>query len=313
MLPRELIRRVKRIELVTRRLVNPQLSGQYHSVFKGRGMDFDEVLPYHPGDDVRFIDWNVTARSDALHVKRFVEERELTVQIVVDASPSMGFGTQHETKRSLTVQVAAVLAVLAIKNNDRVGLTLFGSDVGPYIAPKKGRRHVMRLISELERVGQHAHDRETALAEALRYVSRVTTRRAIVFVVSDFLAPGWQEPLEILARRHDVVPVVIADPRERSLAPVEAPAGLLGRIGAWLQGGLVELRDLETGERAFADLGATGALGRLKARVADEEAERSRRFLRLRLDTIEFDTTLASDAELVGPFVTFFRRRARRN
>lgn len=313
MLPRDLIRKVKRIELVTRRLVNPQLAGQYHSVFKGRGMDFDEVHPYHEGDDVRFIDWNVTARANAIFVKRFVEERELTVQIVVDASPSMGFGTQHETKRTLTVQMAAVLAVLAIKNNDRVGLTIFDGSVGPYIAPKKGRRHVMRLISELERVNAREHTEVTELGDALRYVSRVTTRRAIVFVLSDFMAEGWKEPLEILSRRHDVVPVLISDPRERSLQVTDAPQSFFARMRTFLAGGVLDLTDLETGRHAAVDVGAAGRLARFEAHVAALELARKKQFQRLRLDTIELGTQMQTDADLVAPLVTFFRRRARRN
>lgn len=323
MLQRDLIRKVRRIELVTRRLVNPQLAGQYHSVFKGRGMDFDEVHPYHAGDDVRFIDWNVTARADALYVKRFVEERELTVQVVVDASPSMAWGSQHETKRSLTIQIAAVLAVLATKNNDRVGLTIFDRGVGPYCPPKKGRKHVMRLISELERIQDRPTQPTTDLGDALRYVSRVTSRRAIVFVVSDFFASGWQEPMEVLARRHDVVPVLIGDPRERtfdalrdaagSTAAPTAPTSLLARVAAWFKGGLIDLRDLETNEPAWVDPGAVGQLSAFERHVRDLELERSKRFAKLRLDTIELSTGFATDAELVGPLVTFFRRRARRS
>ena len=313
MLPRELIKKVRRIELVTRRLVNPQLAGQYHSVFKGRGMDFDEVLPYVAGDDVRFIDWNVSARTGHLHVKRFVEERELTVQIVVDTSSSMMFGTARETKRLVAAQVAAVLAVLAIKNNDRVGLTLFDEDVDIYIPPKKGKKHVLRVITEI--LEHQPRGAATNLEAAPQYVRRVTKRRAIIFVISDFLGTGFENSLSIVSNRHDVVPVIVQDLRESHFDAQDGePTGLLAGIRRLLtDGGLIELDDLEAGSRGYFDLGSRRHRRRFAEHVTEVARERDREFSRLRLDTIRFHTDLASEADYVRPLAAFFQRRARRH
>jgi len=311
MLPREIIKKVKRIELVTRRLVNPQLAGQYHSVFKGRGMDFDEVQPYVAGDEIRFIDWNVSARSGSLYVKRFVEERELTVQIVVDASSSMAFGSRTETKRTVAAQVAAVLAVLATRNNDRVGLTVFDDEVDLHIAPRKGRKHVMRLITEI--LGHRPRQSRTDIGGALQYVTRVTSRRAIVFVLSDFLAEGWEHELKILARRHDVVPVIVEDPRELAPADEPAPRGWLGRLTSWLDGGLLAFDDLESGRTGWFDAGSARHRRRWSERVERRAAERDRIFQRLRLDTMRFSTAFESETDYVRPLALFFRRRSRRH
>jgi uncharacterized protein (DUF58 family) len=309
---RDVIRKVKRIELVTRRLVNPQLTGAYHSVFKGRGMNFDEVAQYNAGDDVRFIDWNVSARSGDLHVKRFVEERELTVQVLIDSSSSMRFGTTAESKRTLAAQLAAVFAVLAIRNNDRVGLTIFDHEITLHIPPKKGRKHVMRLITE---VLEHRPRRSTTdLASALRHTARATSRKAILFVVSDFLSDAWEHECKLLARRHDVVPVVIEDPRERDFlpAPVADTRSAFRRFWDRLwQGGLVTLEDLETGARTTADLDPDALQG-WRERTQSRIAERDRVFTRLRLDAMHFRTDFTDDADMVRPLAQYFRRRARR-
>lgn len=312
MLPREVIRKVKRIELVTRRLVNPELTGQYHSVFKGRGMDFDEVVPYAPGDDVRFIDWNVSARTGGLHTKRFVEERELTVQIVVDTSASMEFGTSVEPKRLVAAQVAAVLAILAIKNNDRVGLTLFDEDVDRYVPPKKGRKHVMRLLTEIL---EHRPQRtRTDLGAALRYVRRVTPRRAIVFVISDFLTDGFVDDLKLLSRRHDVVPVVVRDPRESSMGEASSADGLWARLWRWLtEGGLFVVDDLEHATRYAFDPGSDRQARAFGEHVGALDHEMHRAFRRLKLDTIEFGTGFETETDYVVPLAAFFRRRSRRH
>jgi uncharacterized protein (DUF58 family) len=311
MLSRELIRKVRRIELVTRRLVNPQLSGQYHSVFKGRGMDFDEVQAYADGDDVRFIDWNVTARSESLWVKRFVEERELTVQLVIDASSSMTLGTAATTKRDTVTLVASVLAMLATRNNDRVGAVLFDEKVTRHVPPRKGRKHMMQLATLI--LDHPSSGNATGLAEALEYVRRVQTRRAIVFVLSDFQSEGWELPLKLLARRHDVVPVRIVDPLEEAPPEPQEGAGLWHRLREWwLTGGVVEVEDLEDASCAALDLRSA------KTRRNWREVARARRqiedgiFLRLRLDTIEFRTDFVSETDYVQPLATFFRRRARR-
>lgn len=310
---RDVIRKVKRIELVTRRLVNPQLSGAYHSVFKGRGMDFDEVAAYVPGDDVRFIDWNVSARSGALHVKRYVEERELTVQILVDSSSSMRFGTTAESKRTLAAQLAAVFAVLATRNNDRIGLTIFDHETNLHIPPKKGRKHVMRLITEV--LEHRPRQSTTDLSAAFRYMARVTSRKAIIFVVSDFLSDGWEHECKLLARRHDVVPVVIEDPRERDLSTSPAAPSLTGWRRLWnnlWNGGLIELEDLESGRRVAADP-SSARIGSFAEQASLWSAERDRVFTRLKLDAMNFRTDFTDDADLVRPLATFFRRRSRRS
>jgi uncharacterized protein (DUF58 family) len=305
----EIIKKVRRIELVTRRLVNPQLTGAYHSVFKGRGMDFDQVTPYAAGDDPRFIDWNVAARTGDLHVKRFVEERELTVQIMVDVSASMRFGTTDETKRALAAQLAAVFAVLAIRNNDRVGLAMFDHEVEAYIPPKKGRKHIMRLITQI--LDHQPRGGTTDLVAALRYVARVTRRRSIILVVSDFLSDSWETELTLLARRHDVIPVVIEDLRERSFQPQSAV------VRPWWErllgmGGLVALRDLETGAQVLVDPESaatrTWELGQDRRRQ-----ERQKAFVRLGLETLYFDTAHHADTDFVRAIAAFFRRRSRRS
>ena len=309
MLPRELIKKVKRIELVTRRLVNPQLAGAYHSVFKGRGMDFDEVLPYHSGDDVRFIDWNVSARTGDLHIKRFVEERELTVQIVVDTSSSMQFGTALESKRAVAAQIAAVLAVLAIKNNDRVGLVLFDEDVDLYIPPKKGKKHVLNLVTQI--LDHQPRGATTDIGAAMQYLSRVTRRRSVVFVISDFLGDDWQDAFNIASRRHDVIPVVIRDPRETSIAPRETGRPWWQRL--LLGGGLIRVQDLETGKVGTVDLGARSQIRRFAEEVETAQRSLAQIFNRLRLDTIELSAAAASESDYVKPLAAFFRRRSRRH
>ncbi|MFT6396439.1 MAG: hypothetical protein ACJAYU_001182 [Bradymonadia bacterium] len=309
MLPRELIKKVKRIELVTRRLVNPQLAGAYHSVFKGRGMDFDEVLPYHSGDDVRFIDWNVSARTGDLHIKRFVEERELTVQIVVDTSSSMQFGTALESKRAVAAQIAAVLAVLAIKNNDRVGLVLFDEEVDLYIPPKKGKKHVLNLVTQI--LDHQPRGATTDIGAAMQYLSRVTRRRSVVFVISDFFGDSWKDAFNIASRRHDVIPVVIRDPREESLAPLPVEQPWWKRL--LFGGGMVQVEDLETGATSALDLGSARQIEVFSGDVEASRRELAQIFNRLRLDTIELSAAAASESDYVKPLAAFFRRRSRRH
>ena len=217
-LKRELLKKIRKIEIVTMRKVNEQLAGQYHSVFKGRGMSFEDVRLYQPGDEIRFIDWNVTARShQEVYVKRFVEERELTVMLLVDLSASLRFGTVKQTKAEVAAELAALLAFSAIKNNDRVGLILFTDTVEKFVAPKKGRKHVLRLITEI--LTFQPKGKGTDLAEALGYLSRVTRRRSVTFVLSDFQADpaSFEHPLRIVGRRHDLVPIVIRDRMEETL------------------------------------------------------------------------------------------------
>ena len=291
MLPREVIKKAKKLEVITRRLVNDKLAGQYHSVFKGQGMNFDEVRAYHEGDDVRFIDWNVSARTGDLHIKRFVEERELTVLLVIDVSPSVDFGTAEHTKRSVAAELAAVMAFSAIKNNDRVGLVIFADEVELYIPPKKGRKHVMRVITEV--LTHEAKGTGTNVGAALQFVAKVNKRKSVVFVVSDFMAPAFDRDMKIACRRHDVVPIIVEDPMERKLPAI---------------GGLLPVRDVETGATAWLDLGSRTQRTAYEQRIRDLADARDRFFKRMKLDVIPITT----DSPYIEPLAAFFKRRARR-
>jgi uncharacterized protein (DUF58 family) len=290
MIPAEILKKVRQIQIRTRRTVNDVLAGEYSSVFKGRGMEFDEVRAYQVGDDVRTIDWNVTARTGHPYVKRFVEERELTVLLVVDVSASGAFGSTERLKSELAAELCALLAFSAIRNNDKVGLLLFTDEVELFVPPKKGKRHVLRVIRELLYFSPAR--RGTDIGAALDYLNRVTTRRAVVFLVSDFLAERYDRALTLANRRHDLVAVALTDPRELELPPI----------------GLVELEDAETGERLAVDTWSRRAARRY-ARAAQAQIEARRRLLaRLGVDTIEINT----GAPYVPELIKFFRMRERR-
>ena len=294
----DLVRRVRRIEISTRRAVEDTLSGQYHSVFKGRGMVFSEVRPYAPGDEVRSIDWNVSARTGQLHVKRFVEERELTVMVLCDLSASADFGSRERTKAEVAAEIAALLALSAVANGDRVGLILFTDRVERFVPPRKGRRHALRLVSEILQF--RPEGRGTSIGAALELLRRALRRRTVAFVLSDFIeqvgadgAYPFERALRIAARKHDVVPVRLGDRLEIDLPP----AGL-----AWIE-------DPETGAVVRADL-SDGALRARFAAAAREDVERVRRlFARLDLDHVSVE---ADEADHVKPLLAFFRARARR-
>src|SRR5262245_53600590 len=207
---REVLRAVRRIEIATRQAVNAELAGRYHSVFKGQGMAFSEVRPYAPGDDIRHIDWNVTARHQNLFVKQFIEERELTVMLLVDMSGSGELGTKKKTKRRLLAEVGALVAFSAIKNNDRVGLLLFTDAVELYLSPRKGKQHVLRMIREI--VEASPRGTKTDIGAALGFLARVQKRRCVCFVLSDFIDDRWEQPLKIAMARHDVVATRVSDP-----------------------------------------------------------------------------------------------------
>ena len=209
-IPRELLKKIRKIEIFTSKLVNDQLAGQYVSVFKGRGMAFSEVRQYQPGDDVRMIDWNVSARMNEPYLKVFVEEREMTVILLVDMSASGLFGSRAQSKREVAAEVAALVAFSAIKNNDRVGLIVFTDEVELFVPPKKGKKHVLRVISEI--LTFEPRSTKTNLNAALEYLGHIARRRSVAFLVSDFLADGWLQPLRVATRKPDLVPVVIADP-----------------------------------------------------------------------------------------------------
>ncbi len=289
-LPREMIRRIRRIEIRTRRMVNESLAGEYHSVFRGRGMEFSEVREYQIGDDIRTIDWNVTSRMGHPFVKKFVEERELTVALVVDASGSGQFGSGDRLKGDLIAEVSALLAFSAIQNNDRVGLLSFTDRVEKYVPPKKGRTHVLRVIRELL-YGRPA-GRGTDISTALDYAMHVFRKRSVMFLISDFLSEGYERALRRAARKHDLIAVAIVDPREQDLPPL----------------GLLEVEDAETGEALVVDTSDRHLREAFRARAAERKETRGRIFRKLGMDSIELFTDAAFDI----PLVRFFEARARR-
>ena len=290
MLPGELIKKLRKIEITTRKAVDETLAGQYHSVFKGRGMTFEEVRLYQPGDDIRTIDWNVTARLNETYVKVFAEERELTVMLLVDTSASQDFGTRQKTKAELAAEIAGMLAFSAISNNDRVGLVLFSDRVERFVPPKKGRKHVMRIITDI--LTFEPSGRGTDLNLALETLLRVQKRRCVSFLVSDFIADDFEEAMRICARRHDLIPVVLGDPFEASL-PAE---------------GIVVVENPETGERRRVDFSSTAVRRHFVMFVADRQRARERLFKKLSMDFV----SLQSDREFVKPLVSFFRARSKR-
>jgi uncharacterized protein (DUF58 family) len=287
---KDIFKKVRRLEITTRRVVNDVMAGEYQSSFKGRGMEFAEVREYQPGDDIRTIDWNVTARFGSPHVKVFAEERELTVILMVDMSSSLEFGTHEKTKGELATELCAILAFSAIQNNDRVGLIIFTDRIELYIPPKKGRRHVLRLLREL--LYFRPEKKQTNIALALEYLSRVQNRRSVLFLVSDFLAKDYQQALRLANKRHDLVAITISDPRERDMPPL----------------GLVELEDAETGETLVLDTYDEIARDEFAKIFEAGASERDKNFRRIDLDTIDIQTEKSYEQALVR----FFRERARR-
>ncbi|MEZ4644307.1 MAG: DUF58 domain-containing protein [Chloroflexota bacterium] len=292
MLTPEMVRKIRQIEIHTRRLVNDSFAGEYQAVFKGRGMEFDEVRPYTPGDDVRTIDWNVTARSGEPYVKRYAEERELTVMLLVDASASGDFGSVKQFKRELAAELTAVLAFSATTNNDKVGLLIFTDRIELYIPPRKGRKHVLRLIREL--LAFVPQGRGTDIRLALETVNHALKRRSILFLVSDFLADaaGYGRILGVTNRRHDVVAIDLNDPLEQEFAAV----------------GLVALEDAETGAFTWVDTNSQAWQAAFRQR--SEQIRQAKRdiFNRARVDRIRVTTS----TDYVTALTQFFQKRARR-
>ncbi|MCE5229732.1 DUF58 domain-containing protein [bacterium] len=283
-------KKVRRIEIVSNRLVNERVAGEYHSVFKGQGIEFEEVRPYIPGDEIRSIDWNVTARAGAPHVKRFREEREQTVFFVVDLSGSCQFGSRGAFKSELAAEICAVLALAAIANNDRTGLLIATDRPEIVVPPRKGRRHVLRLVREV--LAYEPAGRGTDLASALDHLQLVLNHRAVVFLISDFLAEGYDKSLAAVGRRHDVIGIHVEDPLERELP----------------NSGLIELIDGETGWPAVVDTGDNW----LRRQFA-ERGERRRAALRTLCRRHEIDLIeLLTDRPYESELFTFFRRRAKR-
>jgi uncharacterized protein (DUF58 family) len=291
MLRRELLRKIRKIEIVTERLVRDRMAGQYHSVFKGRGIAFSEVRQYMAGDDIRLIDWNVSARMNDTYIKLFTEEREMTVLLLVDMSASGNFGSRQQEKRDLTAELAAVLAFSAIRNNDRVGLIIFTDEVERFVPPKKGKKHVLRVVSEI--LNYQPASPRTDLKVGLQFLARIARRKAVAFLVSDFLAAPstYERALRITARRHDLIPVSVTDPLEEALPRV----------------GLLELEDPETGEIVvFDSSGPEARRFASEARAAGEA--RAALFRRLDMDMVNVRT----DRPYLPALTTFFEARARR-
>lgn len=289
MIPKELFRRIRHIEIRTKGLVNSFFGGEYHSAFKGRGMEFAEVRPYQIGDDIRTIDWNVSARTGEAYVKIFEEEREQTLLLMVDVSGSGDFGSRQRLKRELAAEICAVVAFSAIRNNDKVGLLLFSDQIELFVPPKKGRRHVLRLIRDL-----FAHEplsRGTDLGAALTHALHVLRRRSILLIVSDFLDNRFEKPLRTVGRRHDTVAIRLEDPREEELPPV----------------GLVHLTDAETGQEVVLDTRSRAARRAFAGYAYTRRAAIEALLKRIRIDHIAIRT----DEDYVEPLIRFFRQRNR--
>jgi uncharacterized protein (DUF58 family) len=289
-IPRELIKKLRKIEIHTSRLANDQLAGSYHSVFKGRGMAFSEVRQYQPGDDVRFIDWNVSARMQDTYVKVFTEEREMTVMLLVDLSASERFGSVARPKIETVAEVSALLAFSAIKNNDRVGLILFTDEVERFVPAKKGKAHVMRVVTEI--LNAKPHREGTDIRVALDTLGKVTKRRSVAFLVSDFIADGYEKQLRVASAKHDLIPIQVLDPREEELPDV----------------GLALMEDLETGQLVEIDTSDPWVRRSYFEHVARVRAQREQLFKRLRMDHV----TIRTHNDFVRPIAELFRMRQKR-
>ena len=290
MIPKDLAKKIRYLEIYTSKAVNDILAGEYSSVFKGRGMEFDEVREYAAGDDIRTIDWNVTARTGHPYVKRFVEERELTIMFLVDLSASGAFGSIERTKNETAAELCALLSFSAVKNNDKVGLIVFTDTIEMFIPPRKGLAHVLRLIREL--LYFKPRQVRTDIVAALDYLGRVTHKRCVTFLISDFESEGFDRPLRALGKRHDLIAVSISDPREMQMVDV----------------GLIELEDAETGERVLIDTGSE-AVRKEYAQLGRVRSDRLHSLFRsVNIDHVEIMT----GRDYVKDLVKFFRGRERR-
>jgi uncharacterized protein (DUF58 family) len=287
MLTAETIRRIRRIQIRTSRLVTDLLAGQYHSAFKGRGMEFEEVRPYAVGDEIRSIDWNVSARLGEPHVKVFREERELTVVLAVDLSGSLSFGSVGELKRELLAEIAGTLAYSAIRNSDKVALLAFTDRIELFVPPRKGPRHVLRIIREL--LTLKPQGRRTDLPQGIEEVRRIFRRRGVVFLASDFLDEGWERPLRSLRRRHEVIPICVEDRREHTLPAI----------------GLLELADAESGDRVVVDTSDPAIRRRYASLAAARRELQTDSFRRLGIEPIRVET----GKSFIDPIAAHFRRR----
>ena len=290
MIPKKILQKVRRIEIKTRGLVNDLFGGEYHSIFKGRGMTFSEVREYNPGDDIRLIDWNVTARTGSPFVKVFEEERELTVFLVVDISASGEFGSASQLKRDYGAEVASVLGFSAIKNNDKVGLILFSDRVEKYIIPKKGKSHVLRVIREL--LYTVPEGSKTSIKVALDYLLKVAKRKCVVFLISDFLDDSYLRSLKIANKKHDLITIQLLDPAELELPDM----------------GLLKVEDPETGETFWIDTSSQKSMKQLRKEIAIKQSNFRKEIKKSGIDLISIST----DEDFVDPLMSFFKSRENR-
>lgn len=290
MLTKELLKQVRQIEIRTKGLVNQVFSGEYHSVFKGRGMEFSEVREYQFGDDIRNIDWNVTARFGHPYIKIFEEERELTVILMVDLSGSLMFGSVSKTKQRIAAELSAILAFSALKNNDKVGLILFTDKIEKFVPPRKGRKHVLRIIREV--LSFEPEGKTTNIRGALEYMNNAIKKKSIAFLISDFMDEGFEKILQVVGRKHDLIGVVLDDRREKELPDI----------------GLIKLVDAETGAERWIDTGSKRVREQLIFDRKEKEKKRNSVFIKSRLDKIEVMT----GSNYIQPLVQFFRRREKR-
>ena len=290
MIPKKILQKVKRIEIKTRGLVNDLFGGEYHSIFKGRGMTFSEVREYDPGDDIRLIDWNVTARTGSPFVKVFEEERELTVFLLVDISASGEFGTGSQLKKDFSAEIASVLGFSAIKNNDKVGLILFSNSVEKYIMPKKGKSHVLRVIREL--LYTNPLNSQTSISNALDYLLKVAKRKCVVFLISDFLDGSYFSSLKVVNKKHDLIAVQIVDPAELEFPDL----------------GLIKVADPETEEMFWIDTSSKKLMSKLKKEIAINQATFRKQMRKSGIDLVSIST----DQDFVDPLLSFFKSREKR-
>ena len=290
MIPKQILKKVKQVEIRTRGLVNDLFGGEYHSVFKGRGMAFSEVREYQPGDDIRLIDWNVTARNGSPFIKIFEEERELTVYLLVDISKSGEFGSQNLLKQEFGAEIASVLGFSAIKNNDKVGLILFSNDIEKYVVPKKGKSHVLRVIREL--LYNEPKGNKTSIKNVLDYLLKVAKRKSVVFLISDFIDDDYWASLKIVNRKHDLIGIRLFDPAEKLLPDI----------------GVIKVRDPESGSSFWIDTSNRGEMEKLKTQISSDFDALNKQAKKIGFDIISVST----NGDFVDPLISLFRKRDKR-
>jgi len=290
MLTKELLKQVRQIEIKTRGVVNDVFSGEYHSVFKGRGMEFSEVREYQVGDDIRTIDWNVSARFGHPFIKIFEEERELTLMLLVDLSGSLVFGSVDKTKQQIAAELTAILAFSALKNNDKVGLILFTDEIEKFVPPRKGKSHVLRIIREV--LSFEPQGNKTDIQGALEYFNHSVKKKSIAFLISDFIDDGYEKILRIVSKKHDLVNIVLEDPREKDL----------------LKAGLIKFKDAETGKTRYIDTSNKNVQEYFKQKIDERKNIQDKIFLKSRVDTVNIDISTS----YVKPLINFFKLRGRR-